>query len=67
MNSVKKWALSSHGRVKQNNGRKAIEQIHNRRRTQLLADNRKNRQLQMPSTSRQGSIVGFLSLLQHLK
>ena len=72
MNSVKKWALSSHGRVtsilewiQQNNGREAIERIHNRRRTQLLADNRKKRQLRTQSTSRQGSIVGFLSLLQH--
>lgn len=72
MNSVRKWANSSHSKatsilewIQKNNGPEAIERIHSRKRKQLLADNKKKRRVRVPSSSRQRSIAGFLSLLQH--
>jgi hypothetical protein len=72
LHSVTKWAKSSYSRVpsilkwiRQNNGTEIIERIHSRKRAQLLAANGKQRRrVRMQSTGKQGSIVGFLSLLQ---
>jgi hypothetical protein len=72
LHSVTIWAKSSHSRatsilswIRKNNSTEAIERIHNRKQTQLLAANGKKRRVRSQSTGRQGSIVGFLSLLQN--
>ena len=72
MHSVTVWAKSSHSRVtsilswiRKTNSTEVVERIHNRKRTQLLATNGKRRRVRSQSTGRQGSIVGFLSLLQN--
>jgi hypothetical protein len=73
MNSVKKWARSSHigatsilQWVSGHNGTEVIERIHTRQRNKLLSDGRKKERLRRTRTNnRQQSIVGFLSLLQN--
>jgi hypothetical protein len=72
MNSVRKWAKSSHSKatsilewLQQHGGTEAIEQIQSRKRKKLLEDNGKKRRVRISTISRKRSIVGFLSLLQH--